>query len=87
MPERWVLGRASHRTAIGGRELVSGATHRSEVEHTGQSSSSLLSASQAAVAATRAGAFVRARALIAYSREGSCTQGARPTHRIAPPQA
>eukprot|EP00962_Isochrysis_galbana_P057577 scaffold30015_cov124-Isochrysis_galbana.AAC.3 len=28
MPERWVLGRASHRAAIGGRELVSGATHR-----------------------------------------------------------
>eukprot|EP00962_Isochrysis_galbana_P001233 scaffold312_cov127-Isochrysis_galbana.AAC.1 len=25
MPERWVLGRASHRAAIGGRELVSGA--------------------------------------------------------------
>eukprot|EP00962_Isochrysis_galbana_P022202 scaffold6600_cov125-Isochrysis_galbana.AAC.13 len=28
MPERWALGRASHRAAIGGRELVSGATHR-----------------------------------------------------------
>eukprot|EP00962_Isochrysis_galbana_P041920 scaffold15512_cov110-Isochrysis_galbana.AAC.2 len=28
MPERCVLGRASHRAAIGGRELVSGATHR-----------------------------------------------------------
>eukprot|EP00962_Isochrysis_galbana_P051522 scaffold22974_cov123-Isochrysis_galbana.AAC.1 len=28
MLERWVLGRASHRAAIGGRELVSGATHR-----------------------------------------------------------
>eukprot|EP00962_Isochrysis_galbana_P054587 scaffold26190_cov119-Isochrysis_galbana.AAC.1 len=31
MPERWVLGRASHRAAIGGRELVSDGGRHAEI--------------------------------------------------------